>query len=282
MLCRVGEIEVWRVLDWQGLFLTPEELFPNAPQDVAQIMEALAPGTVCPDTGRVNLPVQAYVLKTPERTILVDTGVGNDRTNASLTFWDKLGDTQLMAELARAGVTPEDIDHVLFTHLHIDHIGWNTRLEDGEWVPTFPNATYLMPGADNDSMKGRGVASYDESIAPIVASGQAEFVDADIDLGPGISLIATPGHTPGHVSVLLESGDDGAVLTGDAIHSTAQCQHPDWQFKFDWNGEIAVASRRKLLEMCVERNLTVMGTHFVLPSIGRVVADGDVFRWEAQ
>lgn len=282
MLTRVGEIEIWRILDWQGLFLTPSELFPNAPDDVAQIIESLAPGSVDAETGRLILPVQAYLLKTPDHVVLIDTGLGNDKTNKSLPFWHHLADARLPAELAKAGVAPQDVDYVLTTHLHTDHIGWNTRLVDGSWVPVFRNARYLIPAKDEEAMRGRGIASYDENITPIIEAGQAEMIDASFQLGDEISLMATPGHTPGHVSVMLKSGGEEAVITGDAIHSTAQCQNPTWQFRFDWDADIAVASRRALLETCVARGLTVIGFHFVLPSIGRVEADGDLFRWVAQ
>lgn len=279
MLTRVGEIEIWRILDWQGLFLTPAELFPNAPADVGQIMETLAPGSVDEDTGRLILPVQAYLLKTPEHVILIDTGLGNHKTNRSLPFWHQLTETRLPHELAATGVALEDVSYVLTTHLHTDHIGWNTRVQNGAWVPMFPNATYLMPTKDEEAMRGRGIASYDENLAPVIAAGQAQMIDETYRLGEEISLLATPGHTPGHVSVLLRSGGQEALITGDAIHSTAQCQHPGWQFKFDWNAEIAVTSRRTLLEMCAARDMDVIGFHFVLPSIGRIEADGDVFRW---
>ncbi|MEL7282416.1 MAG: MBL fold metallo-hydrolase [Pseudomonadota bacterium] len=279
MLTRVGEIEIWRLMDWHGLFLTPAELFPNAPGDVAQIIEGLAPGSVDAQTGRLILPVQAYLLKTSDHVVLIDTGLGNGKTSNFLPFWHQLTDTQLPMELAAAGVAPEEVDYVLTTHLHSDHTGWNTRRVDGAWVPTFPNARYLMPAKDEAAMRGRGIASYDENIAPVIEAGQAEMIDASYRLGHEISLMETPGHTPGHVSVMLSSGDHEALITGDAMHSTAQCQNPGWHFKFDWDGEMAEMSRRTLLEACVARKLTVIGFHFVLPALGRVEADGDVFRW---
>jgi glyoxylase-like metal-dependent hydrolase (beta-lactamase superfamily II) len=280
MLCRIGEIEVWRVLDWQGLFLPPEELFPNAPEDVAQIIEGLAPRSICQDTGCVILPVQGFLLKAPSHNILVDTCVGNHKTSASLPFWDNLTDERFLAGLTAAGVGPADVHYVLCTHLHIDHIGWNTRLENGQWVPTFPNAKYLMPRADEQAMNGRGLAMYEESISPIIKAGQAEWVDWEHHLGDSVSLFPTPGHTMGHVSIQLRSGGQEAMITGDAIHSSAQCQHPHWHFQFDRDADLAVRSRRKLLETTSERGMVVLGTHFTLPSIGRIVQDGDVFRWE--
>lgn len=279
MLCRIGEIEIWRVLDWHGLFWPPKELFPNAPDDVAHIMEALAPGSVDAETGRLILPVQGFLLKTPDHIILVDSCIGNHKTSQTQPFWNNLSGTRFLAALTAAGVAPEDVDYVLCTHLHIDHIGWNTRLEDGRWVPTFTNAKYLMPRADEQMMNGRGLAVYEESISPIIEAGQAEFVDGEHHLGDSVSLMPTPGHTAGHVSILLRSEGKEAVITGDAIHSSAQCQHPHWHFKYDRDAQQAVTSRRTLLETCAERGLTVLGSHFTLPSIGHVTSDGNVFRW---
>ncbi|MEM6587524.1 MAG: MBL fold metallo-hydrolase [Pseudomonadota bacterium] len=279
MLTRVGEIEIWRILDWQGLFFRPERLFPNAPEDVTKIVEALAPGSVDPETGRLILPVLAYLLKTPEHTILVDTGVGDDKTTNKLPFWDHITGTGLPAALVEAGVHPDDIDYVLFTHLHIDHVGWNTRLRDGQYVPTFANATYLFPAGDQEECMNGDPDKLEESIAPIIAAGMAKWMANDDTIGDNITLLPTPGHTLGHVSILLRSGGQEAVITGDAIHSTAQCQNPEWQFAFDTNATMAVTSRLRLLETCAERGLTVIGCHFTLPSIGRIEPDGDVFRW---
>lgn len=282
MLTRVGDIEVWRILDWHGLFLPPSELFPNAPGDVADIIEALAPGSVDARSGRLILPVQGFLLKTPDQVILVDTCIGNHKTSKSLPMWNDLSGDRFMAALTAAGAAPWDVDYVLCTHLHIDHVGWNTRLENGQWVPTFPNAKYLMPAADDRVMQDLGLPMYDESISPVIASGQAEFVEGVQDLGDHVTLMPTPGHTAGHVSIRLKSGGKEAVITGDAIHSSAQCQHPHWQFKFDYDGQEAIQSRRKLLETSAEHGVLVLGTHFTLPSIGRVEVDGDAFRWVAQ
>ncbi|MEO0371590.1 MAG: MBL fold metallo-hydrolase [Pseudomonadota bacterium] len=279
MLTRVGEIEIWRILDWQGLFFRPERLFPNAPSDVAKIVEALAPGSVDAETGRLILPVLTYLLKTPEHVILIDTGVGDNKTTNGLSFWNHITGTGLPAALAEAGVTPEDIDYVLFTHLHIDHVGWNTQLQDGQYVPMFPKATYLFPAGDQDECMNGDLDKLEESITPIIDAGMATWMASDEGIGDSITLLPTPGHTLGHVSILLRSGGQEAVITGDAIHSTAQCQNPEWQFAFDTDAALAVTSRRRLLETCVERDFTVIGCHFTLPSIGKIEADGDVFRW---
>ena len=280
MLCRIGEIEVWRILEIHGPFLTPEELFPAAGEDVAQKIEALVPGQICPSSGRLILPVQGFLLKTPSHNILVDSCVGNHKTVPRLPDWHQRSDGRFMAALAAAGLTPEDVDYVLCTHLHTDHVGWNTKLEDGRWVPTFANARYLMPSEDEAHYRANPTDSFTQSVSPVIEAGQAELVTAGHMLGDDVTLIPTPGHTPGHVSVLLKSGGSEGLITGDALHTSAQCQYPDWHFTFDLDAEMAVTSRRRLLENAAETRCKVLGSHFALPSIGRVHADGDVFRWK--
>ena len=179
-----------------------------------------------------------------------------------------------------AGLAPGDVDYVLCTHLHIDHVGWNTRREDGRWVPTFPNARYLMPSVDNALFGAQPDCIYNESVLPVIEAGQADMVAEGHMLGSEMQLVPTPGHTPGHVSVLITSGGQQAVITGDALHSAAQCWHPEWHFVYDLDADVAVTSRRRPLEEAAENNRRVLGSHILLPSTGRVVAEGDAFRWD--
>jgi len=280
MLCKIGDVEVWRILDLNAPILTPEACYPNAGPDVRAIMEQLVPGAICPTSGQLILPIQGFLLKTPTHNILVDSCVGNDKTIPRRPDWHLRSDTRFMAALTAAGVGVGDIDYVLCTHLHPDHVGWNTRLEDGRWVPTFPNARYLMPAADERVQRLNNDTVYIESVLPVVEAGQVELVEAGHMLGDCVTLIATPGHSPGHVSVAVQSGGRQALITGDALHSAAQCWHPEWHFVFDADGEMAIASRRRLLERASETGCTVLGSHFTLPSIGSVRADKGAFRWE--
>jgi len=280
MLCRIGEIEIWRILDFHGPFLTASELFPNAGPDAARLIAEHVPEQVCPTTGRLILPVQGFLLKTPTHNILVDACIGNDKTVPRIPDWHQRADTRFLASLTVAGLGPADVDYVLCTHLHVDHIGWNTQLLDGRWVPTFPNARYLLPEADNEALREGLADSYTESVLPVIVAGQAEMVSAGHQLGDHVHLVPTPGHTPGHVSVLVQSGGAEAVITGDAIHTAAQCWHPDWTFRYDMDAEQAIASRLVLLQDAAETRRTVLGTHFALPSIGTVQAAGDSFRWK--
>jgi glyoxylase-like metal-dependent hydrolase (beta-lactamase superfamily II) len=280
MLCKIGDVEVWRILEIHAPFLKPEDLFPNAGPDVGAIIKDLVPGSIDDCSGRLILPVQGFLLKTPSHNILVDSCVGNDKTNQSYPDWHKRSDGRFMAALTAAGIGPSEVDYVLCTHLHLDHIGWNTQLEDGRWVPTFPNARYLMPLNDEKIQRERHSDAFVEGVLPVIEAGQVELVAGGHKLGDHVTLIPTPGHTPGHVSVLVKSGDREAIITGDALHTSAQCWHPEWHFKSDANVEQAVASRRSLLEQCSESRCTVLGSHFALPSIGHVSAEKDGFRWK--
>lgn len=280
MLCKIGDVEVWRILEIHGPFLRPDELFPTAGPEVARVLEDLVPGGLCRSSGKMILPIQGFLLKTPCHNILVDSCVGNHKTLPGDPDWHQRSDNRFLSSLAAAGLAADDLDYVLCTHLHADHIGWNTRLEDGRWVPTFANARYLMPAADEEMQRTRGSDAYQESVLPVVAAGQAELVTAGHKLGDHVTLVPTPGHTPGHVSVQIESGGRLALITGDAIHTTAQCRHPEWHFKYDSDPEQAVTSRRSLLEQAAESRCLVLGSHFALPSLGRVGAQNGIFSWE--
>ena len=281
MLCRIGEVEVWRLLEMNGPFREATTLFPTAGPDVARIMEALAPGQIEAGTGRVILPIQGFLLKTPDHNVLVDACVGNHKTIPSFETWNMREDGRFLAALAAAGIGPDDVDYVFCTHLHVDHVGWNTRLENGRWVPTFRNARYLFPQADVGVFGANPSPSYRESVLPVIEAGQAETVGPDHGIGDHITLLPTPGHTPGHVSVRIRSGGAEAVITGDALHTTPQIRFPDWHFCYDSDADEAVASRLRLLGTAAETGARVLGSHFLLPSIGRIRAEGDGFRWDA-
>ncbi len=280
MLCQIGPVEIWRILEIHAPFLPPEMLFPTAGSDVARIIEAHRAGQICPTSGKLIIPIQGFLLKTPNHLILVDACVGNHKTVPGHPSWHQRNSNRFTSALTAAGVEPDDVDYVLCTHLHTDHVGWNTRLEDGRWVPTFRNARYLLPAADQDFHQDQNSDLYRESVLPVIEAGQSERVSDDYALGDFVRLVPTPGHTPGHVSVLVDAGAQQALITGDAIHTTAQCSYPDWHFKFDADPERAVTSRRALLEQASDRGCKVIGTHFALPSIGRVSAQGDAFKWK--
>ncbi len=184
-----------------------------------------------------------------------------------------------MAGLTAAGVTPADVDFVMCTHLHIDHIGWNTRLDDGRWVPTFPKAKYIFPAADHAHFSADPSTTYQESVLPVIEANQAELVGSDHMLGDYLSLIPTPGHTPGHVAVEVANAKKAAMITGDVMHSSIQCLRPHWNFAYDGDKALAEQSRRTFLKNASETQGLLLGSHFPLPSIGRVSAKNDAFSW---
>lgn len=279
MLIRVGGVEIWRVLESIDTFLTPAEFFPDMDEDGMALLRQEAPRQLCPETGMMLIPIQGFLIKTPIHTVLVDACVGNDKTCGFHEAWHRRSDGRFQAGLMAAGVGPADVDYVLCTHLHPDHVGWNTRLEDGRWVPTFPNARYIMTSVDHAYFSSDPGDSYNESVLPVIEAKQAELVSPDHKIGDYLSLIPTPGHTPGHVSVLIADQGYQAVISGDVIHSTIQCLKPEWNFAYDGDKELAALTRRAFLEMICEGDKPLLGSHFPLPSLGRVQATRDAFRW---
>lgn len=278
MLFRMGDIEIWRILESVDPFLQPQEFFPDMKVEGLDLLRREVPGQLCSKSGMMLIPIQGFLIRTPRHNILVDACVGNDKT-CSIEQWSMRSDGRFMAGLTAAGVTPEDVDYVMCTHLHLDHVGWNTRLEDGRWVPTFPNAKYIFPDDDYVHFSADPDVVYQESVLPVIAANQAELVASDHALGDAVSLIPTPGHTPGHVSVKVSSDQSAAVITGDAIHSPVQCLQPDWNFAFDVDKVAAAKSRRTLLNIVCDSPCRLIGSHFPLPSVGHVLSRGDAFRW---
>ena len=279
MLTRVGNVEIWRILESVEPFLTPQEFFPKMEPDGLALMRRETPRQLCPDTGSVLIPIQSFLLKTPRHVVLIDACIGNDKTFEFHLPWHNRADGRFLAALEAAGVAPADIDFVMCTHLHVDHVGWNTRLVDGRWVPTFPNARYIFPAADDAYFSANPGTVYAESVLPVIAANQAELVSPDHALGDCISLISTPGHTPGHVSVGIADGGKKAVITGDALHCPIQCLRPHWNFAHDHDKALAAQTRRAFLERASETGELMLGSHFPLPSLGTVRASGEAFRW---
>jgi glyoxylase-like metal-dependent hydrolase (beta-lactamase superfamily II) len=279
MLARIGNVEIWRILESVDPFLTPQEFFPDMEPDGPDVMRRETPRQLCPDTGSMLIPIQGFLLKTPQHVVLVDACIGNDKTFDFHPPWHKRSDGRFLAALAAAGVSPADIDFVMCTHLHVDHVGWNTKLAGGRWVPTFPNARYIFPSADHAHFSANPGTVYKESILPVVAANQAELVCSDHKLGDCISLISTPGHTPGHVSVGIADGGKKAVITGDAIHSPIQCLRPHWNFAHDHDKPLAAQTRRAFLEGASDSGNMMLGSHFPLPSRGIVRNRGEAFEW---
>ena len=191
-----------------------------------------------------------------------------------------------MGALTAAGLTVEDVDYVLCTHLHLDHVGWNTRLEDGRWVPTFPNARYLMSRTEYEATErmAQSPASppflrevFEDSIFPVVAAGRADIVDDYHELLDSIVLRPAPGHSPGNVRIELRSQGEIGVFSGDILHSPIQVPFWRWSSVACWDKEMAANTRRELLQFCAAEHALLLSGHFEAPHVGRIKASGDTF-----
>jgi glyoxylase-like metal-dependent hydrolase (beta-lactamase superfamily II) len=251
----------------------------------------LGPGFIDPEADRVYLSFHTYVVRTRHLTILVDTCNGNHKERLSMPAWHRLN-TPYLEELAKIGLQPADIDVVLCTHLHADHIGWNTRLVDGQWVPTFPNARYLMGRAEFEHwhrLHQSGPAmpvnrgSFVDSVLPVVDAGQAVLVETDHviqrDESEGVWLEPSVGHTPGHVCVHVEGGGRHALLAGDAIHHPVQLTYPDLAIAADFDRPRAAQTRRSLVERYADTKTMLLTAHFPTPTAGYIVRHKDEFRF---
>jgi glyoxylase-like metal-dependent hydrolase (beta-lactamase superfamily II) len=263
-----------------------QAFFPKImPSEWALSESWLKPRAMDPESGALLFTIQSYVVRTSHHTILIDSCVGNHKERINRPFWHQKSDDAYLRALAALGLAPEDIDYVMCTHLHSDHVGWNTRLVDGRWVPTFPNARYVFTRKELEAWE-QGHPKFkhhplEDSVLPVIAAGKAELVTNDFALDDEVWLEPSPGHTPDHVSIRLASKGQSAVMSGDLMHSPVQCLHPEWTVWPDWDAAQAKRTRRGFLERYAGTDTLVCTAHFPLPSAGRIVAKGDAFRFEA-
>ncbi|MBK7948802.1 MAG: MBL fold metallo-hydrolase [Deltaproteobacteria bacterium] len=280
---KIGDVTVTRVVE-------SEIVFPNDPKGgflgqaspaALREMPWLWPHFVT-EEGHLRISMHALLVEAPRLTLVVDTCVGNDKPRA-LTGGVGLA-TRFLEDLESTGCRRESVNAVVCTHLHVDHVGWNTMWKNGRWVPTFPNARYLIGRqeyahwkADRDP-ETRAILA--DSLQPIFDARLAELVDMNHRLSPEIRLVPTPGHTPGHVSVAIESRGQQALITGDFLHHPCQLGHPEWSPAFDSDPIASASTRRSMLEKVADRPVLVIGTHFAAPTAGHVQRAGRGFRFE--
>ena len=247
-------------------------------------MAWLAPDHYDPASGMLKLSVHSWLLTVNGKRILIDACVGNHKPRARRPMWNML-DTPYLARLEAAGAKPEQIDMVMCTHLHVDHIGWNTKLENGRWVPTFPNARYVFSredyehflAVDRDPQKGpANLGSFRDSILPVVEAGLAQMVSGAAALDEYLSVEPAPGHTPGTIAIQLESKGERALFCGDILHHALQVYRPEWNSMACLDAGNARVSRRKALEACAAGAL-LMPAHFGAPFVCRVEGRGGAF-----
>jgi glyoxylase-like metal-dependent hydrolase (beta-lactamase superfamily II) len=276
----IGAVTVTRIVELEALGGS-KFILPQATREAAREIAWLAPH-FADEEGRLKMSVHALVVETPTRRIVVDTCIGNDKPRR-MPAWSHM-QTRFLQDLEAAGFARESIDTVLCTHLHIDHVGWNTMLVDGVWTPTFPNARYLMGRREfeywrSEADEGAGDPSiFADSVQPVWDAGLVDLVEADHRVCDEVSLVPTLGHTPGHVSVRIASGGAQALITGDFIHHPCQLAHPEWASSADYDPVASTRTRERMFSTLASEPTLVIGTHFATPTAGRVVRDGDVYR----
>jgi glyoxylase-like metal-dependent hydrolase (beta-lactamase superfamily II) len=290
---KLGDVTITRVEETHGPIMPTGAFFPDLPEQAwRENRDRLVPDHLGAGDDMVHVAMQTWLVRGEGRTILVDTAVGDDKNRPAVEPWHRQKSAYL-DRLAEAGVRPEDVDLVVNTHLHVDHVGWNTRLVGGEWVPTFPNATYLMPAADfhfwnpaNNPAIAGGVNEhvYEDSIAPVHAAGQVQLWEDSHDIDAGLRLEAAPGHTPGSSVLKLRSGGEVALFAGDLIHTPLQLSHLGHNSCFCEDPDQARATRRALLGWAADTGALVLPAHLSGHSAFEVEHRGDAFgvkQWAA-
>ena len=284
---KIGKVVATRVEEMVDRSFQLRDFFRlSTEEDIARNIDWMAPGHYEAESGRLLLSMHSWLVDTGKAKILIDGCIGNDKDRPGRPDWCHL-QTPFIERLAAAGAKPEDIDYVLCTHLHADHVGWNTRLVDGRWVPTFANAKYVFGRKEYEFWRGKfatdanshHLAGYRDSVLPVVEAGQALVVDDYAEIADCLVVTPTPGHTPGHVALWLTSGGESAVFTGDIIHHPVQLKMPAWSCFGCIDQVESAATRKRVLAECVERDATLLPAHFLAPFGGRLKRSGDGYWW---
>jgi glyoxylase-like metal-dependent hydrolase (beta-lactamase superfamily II) len=277
MKWKVGAVTITKIVEIEGAGGT-KFILPQASPGVVREMDWLIPRYATAE-GKLKMAIQSYVVEASGQRILVDTCLGNDKEGRHIPIWNKLN-TPFLYKLTEAGFAPETIDTVICTHLHVDHVGWNTKLVAGKWVPTFPNAKYLLGKTEYDFWNGfeeskEQKAIFADSVKPVVDAGQVQLIASDSQVTDEIGTFPTPGHSPGHMSIRIRSGGEEAVLLGDVAHHPVQFEHPDWSSTFDSDPKASAKMREELFGKLAGTKVKVFGGHF---DPGYVVRAGKAFR----
>jgi glyoxylase-like metal-dependent hydrolase (beta-lactamase superfamily II) len=280
-----GDLTIHRIIEQETTFLPAQDLFPNLTAELlAENRQWMKQAKAIDDSDTLILCFQSYIVRTPHHTILVDSCIGNDKPRPARPKWNMKTDDTYMRGLKAAGISVDDIDYVMCTHLHVDHVGWNTRLENGRWVPTFPKARYVFGKSEYDYWTEQHakaeVPPFGDSVLPIVEAKKAEIVRDDFSIGDHVRILSTPGHTPGHVAFTFGRGKDDAVFAGDLMHSPLQTRYPDMSPKFDVDPAQAATTRRSFLERYCDTDTLCCTAHFPSPSAGKIRRHGNAFSCE--
>ena len=274
----VGKVKITKIVELETVGST-RFILPLASNEEIRKLPWLVPHFAT-EEGRLKMSIHALVVETPTRRIVVDTGLGNDKEGRAVPTWNNRKGA-FLESLTAAGFPPDSIDTVFCSHLHVDHVGWNTRLVGGRWVPTFGRARYLFGKTEYEHWRDRSdepdkSAVFNDSVRPIVDAGKADLVESDSRLCDEITLIPTPGHSPGHISLHIQSDGEQGLLAGDVAHHPCQMAHLEWSSTADSDPVRSAATRRELFSRFADTPTLVIGGHF---NAGRIRREGDAFRF---
>lgn len=280
---RIGDVKISRIVEIEATG-GMTRIIPDASRERVMGIRWLYPN-FADEAGRMRGAIHALLVETPDLAILVDTCIGNDKERI-VPAWNKL-QTAFLDDLKTVGRGRDEIDRVLCTHLHTDHVGWNTMWDGDKWVPTFPNARYLfgakefahwraeMDAAEDNNQQAQVMA---DSVLPVWDAGLVDLVEQDAKISDEVTLIPSPGHTPGHASVFIESAGETALITGDFLHHPVQFAHPEWSSSPDVDRPQAIQTRRTMYNRFAGSPTLIIGTHFATPTAGYLKQDGDAWR----
>jgi glyoxylase-like metal-dependent hydrolase (beta-lactamase superfamily II) len=279
----IGSATIHRIVEQEGPFFDAMQFFPTATKEFLDENRRWLQPRFLDANDKLILCIQSYVVRTPHHTIMIDTCVGNHKPRPTRSFWNMMNSDRYEKSLAASGFSVNDIDFVMCTHLHTDHVGWNTRLENGRWVPTFPKARYVF--ADRELAYWTKRQQDDpaacpwivDSVLPIVAANRADIVKSAHAFNDLVTLIPTPGHTIDHYSVRVGRTGADAIITGDMIHSPLQARFPELGMMADYDSKQAGESRRSLFGQVCDTSTLMCMAHFPSPSAGRMVRHQEAF-----
>ena len=283
----IGKVEIQQIIELEEAGKLIQSTFKEATPETVKRISWLYPD-FADSKGNLKALVQSFLVKSEGKIILIDTCNGNNKIRSDLQEWGNLK-TDFINRLRQTGIKETEIDIVICTHLHCDHVGWNTKLENGSWIPTFTKAKYLFVREEFDYWKQKpekemkaDKEAFADSVEPIINEALAEIVESDYRVDGNIKLRSTIGHTPGHVSVSIESKGQKALISGDFIHHPIQFVYPFWTMDADVLPEEALKTRQRLFNELADKNILLIGSHFSNPVAGFVEKDrlGYIFKQE--
>jgi glyoxylase-like metal-dependent hydrolase (beta-lactamase superfamily II) len=284
-LYRIGDIKIYLITESENSDVNPTFFFPDTTSEMWEKESSwMKPHSMNNETGNLIFPIQCYLIDTGEKKILLDACVGDNKERVTRSHWHLKQDGLLLSELQSIGVTTEMIDYVISTHLHADHVGWFTKKNGEEWIPTFQNATYIIQKAEFEFWKEKNLVEklvhFEDSVLPVLKAGKIKLVDSDFVLENILSYIQTPGHTPNHCSIKIENSGEIGVFTGDLIHSPVQCKHPEWYVKPDYDPLLAIQTRLDFFRNYADSNIIIFPTHVCSPSVGWIIKEGEAYKYQ--